>query len=84
MDDDRTLHKDGGRYYRALTFFYIVNCFLLPIFIVLMIVAHGTKIGKQKQKQIENFCEMLAHKRDFYKYWIYLNCNPVVWETLKY
>ena len=83
MENAEDLHKDGGRYYRALAFFYVANFFLLPVFVVAVTITHCTKFGKRHEKTIDKFCEGLAYKRDFYKYWIYLNCNPIVWHILK-
>ena len=57
MENAEDLHKDGGRYYRAIGFYYVANFFLLPLFVIAVTMIYCTKFGKRHEKTIDKFCE---------------------------
>lgn len=83
--EDIELTPEGGRYYRAISFHIIVNIILIIIFIPLFVFVFliPSKYRSGCSTVVDTWSEKISYKRDFYKYWIYLNCNPKVWHILK-
>lgn len=79
------LTPDGGRYYRAIIFHYAFNTVSLTLFLPIICLAYLNpfKFRQKFLKRVEDWAQEVSFFRDFYKYWIYLNCNPDVWHILK-
>lgn len=84
--EEITLSKDEGRYYRACIFHHFCNTLIVyPLYYSLYFLAvlNPFKSRNWIIEKVYKFGEYLSTQRDFYKYWIYLNCNPNVWHALK-
>lgn len=79
------LTPEGGRYYRAIAFHCAFNFLSLILFLPLAGIAYLNPFSFRNKfiETLENWAQEVSYFRDFYKYWIYLNCNPNVWHILK-
>ena len=85
MQDKIDYTKEGGRYYRAMAWFYFtIVAMIVPVLFLLLI---GLLNPFWFRDSMFNFVERKINEftrwRNNVKYRIYLNCDPVVWHTLK-
>ena len=85
MNKEITLTPEGGRFYRALAFHWLTVIFVMPFLAIAMIAAILNPFWFREL--MFNFVERQVNRftrwRNNVKYRIYLNCDPVVWHTLK-
>jgi hypothetical protein len=80
-----TLTRDGGYYYRALSFHYasIAVLFIPCIIVILVAVVNPFWFRNSLFNLIENKVNQLSRWRDKLKYRIYLGTDPEMWHALK-
>ena len=85
MNKEITLTPEGGRFYRAMAFHWLTVVFVMPVLATFMIAAILNPFWFRDS--MFNFVERRVNEftrwRNNVKYRIYLNCDPVVWHTLK-
>jgi len=85
MNKEITLTPAGGRFYRAMAFHWITVVVVMPFLVVAMLAAIVNPLWFREsmfnwtERQVNQFTRW----RNNVKYRIYLNCDPVVWHTLK-
>jgi hypothetical protein len=85
MNKEITLTPAGGRFYRALAFHWItVVVVILPLALIMIVAIVNPLWFRESmfnwtERQFNHFTRW----RNNVKYRIYLNCDPVVWHTLK-
>jgi hypothetical protein len=85
MNKEITLTPAGGRFYRAMAFHWVTVVVVMPVLATFMIAAILNPFWFRDS--MFNFVERKVNEftrwRNNVKYRIYLNCDPVVWHTLK-
>jgi hypothetical protein len=85
MNKEIELTPQGGNYYRAMVFHWlVVVVFLLPVFLLLLVaVLNPFWFRSTMFEWIERRINQLSRWRNYRKYHIYLGCDPKIWHTLK-
>jgi hypothetical protein len=85
MNKEIELTPQGGNYYRAMAFHWlVVVVFLLPVFLLLLVaVLNPFWFRSTMFEWIERRINQLSRWRNYRKYHIYLGCDPKIWHTLK-
>lgn len=85
MKKEVTLTRDGGNYYRALGFhFVLTGVILVPAVIILvLILINPFWFRSSAMDWYERSIRKLARWRDKLKYRIYLGTDPKVWHALR-
>ena len=80
-----TLTKSNGRFYRAMTFHYVILALVIvPIcFAILLALLNPFWFRDSFFNLVENRINRLTRWRDLLKYRIYLGTDPKVWHALK-
>lgn len=79
------LTKDGGFYYRAQAFRYLVTWSVLPFVIVFLVFAIINPFWFRDNffRFVENKINQFSRWRNYKMYALYLGCDPKMWHTLK-
>lgn len=79
------LTPQGGHYYRAMVFHWlVVLTALIPVTAILIAaVVNPFWFRSQMFDWTERLVNRLSRWRNYVKYRIYLGCDPQVWHTLK-
>ena len=82
---DITMTKEGGFYYRALSFHWVFVALVFPFAAIAIILAVINPFWFREDlfRWIENRINRLARWRDKIKYRLYLGADPAVWHALK-
>lgn len=85
MSKEITLTKDGGNYWRAWFTHWGIVAFIMPAFLVLIILALVNPFWFRTDflNWVERSAARSARWRDRIKYRVYLGCDPAVWHALK-
>lgn len=85
MNQEIELTPQGGRYYRAMAFHWvIVTVLIVPVALVLIIaVLNPFWFRTAMFEFIERRVNQLSRWRNYQKYRIYLGCDPRMWHTLR-
>ena len=85
MNKEITLTPEGGRFYRAMAFHGVTGAVLMPPLAIAMIAAilNPFWVRDSMFNWVERIVNKFTRWRNNVKYRIYLNCDPVVWHTLK-
>lgn len=80
-----TLTKDGGNYYRAQAFRFVITYTVLwPVVIALLIaILNPFWFRDSFFRWVERGVNRIAQWRNYRMYAIYLGCDPKMWHTLK-
>ena len=85
MYKEITLTPEGGRFYRAMSFHWVTVAIVILPLALIMIAAilnpfwFRESMFNWAERQVNQFTRW----RNNVKYRIYLDCDPVVWHTLK-
>jgi hypothetical protein len=84
LPDTVKLTKDGGRYYRAIIFWYTVTSLaVVPVLILLLIsILNPFWFRDGLFRWTENSVNKFARWRNYRQYGLYLGCDPTYWHTL--
>jgi hypothetical protein len=79
------LTRDGGNYYRAITFWYVMTLLIFPVVTVLLVTAILNPLWFRDDffRWVENTVNKMAKWRNYRQYGLYLGCDPEYWHTLK-
>ena len=85
LPDTVNLTPDGGNYYRAIAFWYVVTFFAIPVVAVTLIAAIVNPFWFRDSffRWCENTVNKFAKWRNYRQYGLYLGCDPEYWHTLK-
>jgi hypothetical protein len=85
MNKEITLTRDGGRFYRAMSFHRLTVSIALPVLVVIVLLAILNPLWFRDAmlNWVERRVNQFSRWRNNIKYRIYLGCDPVVWHTLK-
>lgn len=85
MTKEITMTRDGGFYYRALSFHFVFTGLVLPfvVLIVLFGIINPFWFREWMFQKIERNINKLARFRDKIKYRLYLGTDPEFWHKLK-
>lgn len=85
LPDTVELTPDGGNYYRAITFWYVITLLAIVPVLVALIVAILNPFWFRDSffRWCENMVNKLAKWRNYRQYALYLGCDPEYWHTLK-
>lgn len=85
MNQEIELTPEGGRYYRAMAFHWlIVSVFILPVAAALIAaVVNPFWFRNSMFEWVERGVNRLSRWRNYQKYRIYLGCDPRMWHTLR-
>jgi len=85
LPDKVDYSRNGGRYYRAMTWFYTtVVILLVPVFILLLIgLLNPLWFRDDYLRWLQNSIERMTARRNYVMYRIYLGMDPKVWHALK-
>ena len=77
--------KIGGRYYRAMAWFYSTVVLLLVPVLILLIVGLLNPLWFRDDylRWLQNTIERLTARRNYVMYRLYLGTDPKVWHALK-
>ena len=78
------MHRNGGRYWRALVFRFLVTWTItIPLVLVLLIaLVNPFWFRTSLLKCLITLTEQLTEWRNYKVYWIYLGMDPKVWYAL--
>ena len=84
LPDVVELTKEGGNYYRAITFWYAITAVALPVVVVALLVSIINPFWFRDGffRWAEHTVNKLARWRNYRQYAIYLGCDPEYWHTL--
>lgn len=85
LPDTVDLTPEGGRYYRAMSFWFVVTAFAITPVLVLVVLAVLNPFWFRDGffRWVENSVNKLARWRNYRQYALYLGCDPEYWHTLK-
>lgn len=85
MNKEIELTPQGGRYYRAMTFHWVIVALLIvPVIAVLLVaVINPFWFRNAMFEFVERRVNQLSRWRNYQKYRIYLGCDPKMWHTLR-
>ena len=85
MNREIELTPQGGRYYRAMTFHWlVVTVLIVPVLAVLTVaVLNPFWFRASLFELVERTVNRLSQWRNYQKYRIYLGCDPRMWHTLR-
>lgn len=85
MNKEIQLTREGGNYYRAMAFHWVVVALLIvPVFLVLLIaIINPFWFRDDMFRMVENTVNKLSRWRNYQKYHLYLGADPKMWHTLK-
>ena len=85
LPDTVELTRDGGNYYRALTWRWVTNIVAFPFVLALCIVAVLNPLWFRDRffRWCENSVNRFVKWRNYRQYALYLGCDPEYWHTLK-
>jgi len=85
MNKEIELTPQGGRYYRAMTFHWVIVALLIvPVIAVLLVaVINPFWFRNAMFEFVERRVNQLSRWRNYQKYRIYLGCDPRMWHTLR-
>jgi hypothetical protein len=85
MNKEITLTPAGGRSYRAMAFHWVtVAMVILPLALIMIVaIVNPLWFRDSMFNWVERQVNQFTRWRNNVKYRIYLNCDPVVWHTLK-
>lgn len=85
MNKEIELTPEGGNYYRAMTFHWlVVSVCIVPVLVVLIVaIINPLWFRSSMFDWIERGVNRLSRWRNYKKYHIYLGCDPKIWHTLK-
>lgn len=85
MNKEIELTPQGGNYYRAMAFHWlIVAVCIVPVFLALLVaVLNPFWFRTQFFGWVERGVNRLSRWRNYTKYHIYLGADPRMWHTLK-
>ena len=84
LPDTVTLTKDGGRYYRAIAFWWTVTLIAIVPVITLLLIAILNPLWFRDAffRWVEKIVNKFARWRNYRQYGLYLGCDPKYWHTL--
>ena len=79
------LTPDGGRYYRARTFWFTITLLALPpiLFTLILVLLNPFWFREQFAEWVSVKVDNISTWRNYTQYKIYLGMDPKVWHTLK-
>ncbi len=85
MNKEIELTPQGGNYYRAMTFHWVIVALLIvPVIAVLLVaVINPFWFRNAMFEFVERRVNQLSRWRNYQKYRIYLGCDPRMWHTLR-
>ena len=85
MNKEIELTPQGGRYYRAMTFHWVIVALLIvPVILVLLVaIVNPFWFRNAMFEWVERRVNQLSRWRNYQKYRIYLGCDPRMWHTLR-
>lgn len=85
LPDTVELTPDGGNYYRAIAFWYVITLFaIIPVAVVLIVaILNPFWFRDSMFRWVENSVNRLAKWRNYRQYALYLGCDPEYWHTLR-
>lgn len=85
MNKEIELTPQGGNYYRAMTFHWmIVGLLIVPVIMVLLVaVINPFWFRNAMFEWVERRVNQLSRWRNYQKYRIYLGADPRMWHTLR-
>ena len=85
LPDTVKLTADGGRYYRAMAFWYAFTALSIVPIVLLLIVAILNPFWFRDGffRWCERTVNSMAKWRNYRQYALYLGCDPEYWHTLK-
>ena len=85
LPDTVTLTPDGGRYYRAMSFWYTVTGLaIVPVLAILIFAIFNPFWFRDSMfRWAESTVNKFARWRNYRQYSLYLGCDPEYWHTLK-
>ena len=85
MNKEIELTPQGGNYYRAMTFHWmIVGLLIVPVIMVLLVaVINPFWFRNAMFEWVERRVNQLSRWRNYQKYRIYLGAAPRMWHTLR-
>ncbi len=77
--------RTGGRYYRAMTWFYFtITVLMAPVLTLLLIgLLNPLWFRDDYLRWLQNSIERMTARRNYIMYRIYLGIDPKVWHALK-
>jgi hypothetical protein len=85
LPDTVQLTPDGGKYYRAVVFWYTITAIAMPIVAVALVIAILNPFWFRDGffRWVESSVNKLAKWRNYRQYALYLGCDPEYWHTLR-
>ena len=85
LPDTVELTPEGGNYYKAITFWYLITAVMIvPVALTLIIaILNPFWFRDSFFRWVENSVNKLAKWRNYRQYALYLGCDPEYWHTLK-
>lgn len=85
MSEEIILTPEGGFYYKAMTFHWLIVAVAIVPALVLILIAILNPFWFRDDffAWAERVIGKLSHWRNYQKYKIYLGCDPRVWHGLK-
>jgi hypothetical protein len=85
MNKEIELTPQGGNYYRAMTFHWVIVALLIvPVISILLVaVINPFWFRNAMFEWVERRVNQLSRWRNYQKYRIYLGCDPRMWHTLR-
>jgi hypothetical protein len=85
LPDTVELTPEGGKYYRAIAFWYTITVLAVPFVVSLLLVAILNPLWFRDGffRWVENSVNKFAKWRNYRQYALYLGCDPEYWHTLK-
>lgn len=77
--------RTGGRYYRAMAWFYFTIVALIAPVLALLLVGLLNPLWFRDDylRWLQNTIERLTARRNYFMYRLYLGMDPKVWHALK-
>lgn len=85
LPDTVNLTPEGGRYYRAMIFWYSFTALIALPALAIIIVALLNPLWFRDDffRWVEHTVNKVARWRNYKQYGLYLGCDPTYWHTLK-
>ena len=85
MNKEIELTPDGGNYYRAMTFHWVIVLLLIvPVMVALLVaIVNPLWCRNAMFEWVERGVNRISRWRNYEKYRIYLGCDPKMWHTLR-
>ena len=84
LPDTVDLTPEGGRYYRAMAFWWLSTMALIVPVVIVLIVALINPFWFRDSffRWVEQSVNKIARWRNYRQYALYLGCDPTYWHTL--